>query len=175
MLNMDPTRSHRTLEALEEAAHDHAEWHENLLRAIVFNLPIDPKELGAHPQLGCRLGQWYYERAPAELWGQPAFAAIGTEHERLHRTAARLLREVANGEPITRGKFDELVAGSARLRLALDNLKRQIQAQLRNLDPLTGACGSSDMLPELRQWHELARRGVQTCCIVFMDVDRLKE
>lgn len=175
MLTMDPTRSRRTLEALEQATQDHAEWHENLLRAIVFRSPIDPKDLGDTPQLSCRLGQWYYERAPAELWGQPAFAAIGTEHERLHRTASRLLRDVANGEPITRRGFDELVAGSARLRLALDTLKRQIQGQLRNLDPLTGACGRSDMLPELRQWHELARRGVQTCCIVFMDVDRLKE
>ena len=175
MLNLDPTGSRRTLEALEQAASDHSEWHEKLLRAIVFGLPIDPQELGSHSQLSCRLGQWYYERAPAELWGQPAFAAIGTEHERLHRTAARLLREVANGEPLTRGKFDELVAGSARLRAALDNLKKQIQDQLRNVDPLTGACGRSDMLPELRQWHELARRGVQSCCIVFMDVDRLKQ
>lgn len=175
MLNMDPTRSRRTLEALEQATQDHLEWHENLLRAIVFKLPIDPKELASHAHLNCRLGQWYYERAPAELWGQPAFAAIGTEHERLHQSATRLLREVANGEPITRGKFDELVAGSARLKRALDNLKRQIQDQLRNLDPLTGACGRSDMIPELHQWHELAKRGVQSCCIVFMDVDRLKE
>jgi diguanylate cyclase (GGDEF)-like protein len=175
MLNMDPTRSRRTLEALEQATHDHAEWHENLMRAIVCRLPIDPKELGTNPQLNCRLGQWYYERAPAELWGQPAFAAIGTEHERLHRIAARLLREVADGVPITGGQFDELVAGSARLRLALDDLKKQIRGQLRNLDPLTGACGRSDMLPELTQWHDLAKRGVQTCCIVFMDVDRLKQ
>jgi diguanylate cyclase (GGDEF)-like protein len=31
------------------------------------------------------------------------------------------------------------------------------------------------MLPELREWRALAQRGVKQCCIVFMDVDQLKQ
>ena len=30
-------------------------------------------------------------------------------------------------------------------------------------------------LPELREWRELAKRNLQQCCIVFMDLDHLKE
>jgi diguanylate cyclase (GGDEF)-like protein len=40
---------------------------------------------------------------------------------------------------------------------------------------LTGAYRRIDILPTLREWRELARRNVQQSCIVFMDLDHLKE
>jgi len=46
---------------------------------------------------------------------------------------------------------------------------------LRNRDALTGAYGRAEMLPELLEWRELSKRHVQSCCIVFMDLDHLKE
>jgi len=175
MLNMDPITLRTALAQLEQATHDYVEWHSNLLREIVCGLPLDLSDLAEGAHFHCLFGRWYYERAPAELWGQPAFAAIGTEHERLHRIAARLLREVAADEPIVRGDFEELLAGCARLRLELDSLRREIECALRNRDALTGAYGRVEMLSELRQWHELARRHVQPCCIVFMDLDHFKD
>jgi diguanylate cyclase (GGDEF)-like protein len=175
MLKMDPTTLHNVLTQLERATHDHAEWHENLLRAIVCRTPFDLRELTESAHLHCQFGRWYYEQAPAELWGEPAFAAIGTEHERLHRIAARLLREVAADGSIVAGDFEELIAGGARLRLALDSLRHAIQGTLRTRDALTGAYGRDAMLPALREWRELAMRRVQECCIVFMDLDHLKE
>jgi diguanylate cyclase (GGDEF)-like protein len=175
MLNMNPITLRTALAQLEQATHDYVEWHSNLLREIVCGLPLDLSDLAEGAHFHCLFGRWYYERAPAELWGQPAFAAIGTEHERLHRIAARLLREVAADEPIVRGEFEELLAGCARLRLELDSLRREIECALRNRDALTGAYGRVEMLSELRQWHELARRHVQPCCIVFMDLDHFKD
>jgi diguanylate cyclase len=175
MLKMDPVGLRNALEQLEQATRDHVEWHENLLRALVCRLPFALKDLEERAHLDCLFGRWYYERAPAELSGQPAFTAIGTEHERLHRIAAQLLRDVAADAPIVRDDFEDLVAGIARLRLELDSLRHEIQAALRNRDVLTGAYGRAEMLPDLREWRELARRGVQQCCIVFMDLDHLKE
>jgi diguanylate cyclase len=175
MLNMDPATLRTALEQLERAALDHAAWHENLLRAIVCGLPFKLDDLDGNAHLHCQFGRWYYERAPAELWGRRDFAAIGTEHERLHRIAARLLREVAADAPILRQDFEDLVAGSARLRVELDSLRHEMQRTLRNRDALTGAYGRNDMLPDLREKHELARRRVQPCCIAFMDLDNLKE
>jgi diguanylate cyclase (GGDEF)-like protein len=174
MHRIDPTKLRDALEQLEHATHDHAEWQENLLRSVVCGLPFNLDDVSDNAHHQCRFGRWYYEQAPAGLWGQPSFAAIGTEHERVHRIAARLLREVAAGEPIVREDFEELVAGTARLRLELDTLKHEITGALQNRDPLTGAYARVEMLPELRQWRELAQRDVQQCCIVFMDVDHLK-
>lgn len=175
MLKMDPTTLRKTLEQLESATRDHAEWQENLLRMIVCGLPHEAGELADDAHLHCQFGRWFYERAPADLWGQPAFAAIGPEHENLHRIAARLLHESAAGAPVARERYEELVDGSARLRAAIDSLRHEIEGALRNLDPLTGACGRAEMLPDLRQWRELAQRGVQPCCIVFMDLDHFKQ
>jgi len=175
MLNMDPITLRTVLAQLQHAMQDHAEWHENLLREIVCGLPFNLKDVAEDAHLHCQLGRWYYERAPAALWGQPAFAAIGSEHVRLHRAAARLLREVATEAPIVREDFNDLLAGCAQLRLKLESLRHEIESTLRNRDALTGAYDRAEMLPQLHELHELALRHVQRCCIVFMDLDHFKD
>lgn len=174
MLNMDPVTLHAARAQLEQAANDHAEWHENLLREIVCGLPLSLNDQAEDAHLKCRFGRWYYERAPAELRGQPAFAAIGSVHERFHRAAARLLRAVAAHTPIVREDFEELLAGYRELRLELDRLRHEIESRLRNRDALTGAYDRAEMLPRLCEWQELAKRHVQPCCIAFMDLDHFK-
>jgi diguanylate cyclase len=175
MLNMDPITLRAALAQLEQATRDHVEWQENLLRAIVCGLPFNPSEVAEDAHLNCRFGRWYYEQAPAELWGQPVFTTIGREHERLHRAAARLLREVATDVPIVREDFEDLLAGLGKLRLKLGLLRDEIANTLRNRDALTGAYDRAEMLPRLREWHELAKRHVQPCCLVFMDLDHFKD
>lgn len=174
MLRMDPATLRNALEQLERATHDHATWHENLLRAIVCGLPPDPNDLAPGAHFNCQFGRWYFEQAPAEFRDRPAYAAIGAEHERLHRIAARLLREVVAQAPIVRTDFEDLVAGSERLRFELESLRHEIQGALRNRDALTGAYGRVEMLPVLQEWHALAKRGIKSCCIAFMDLDHLK-
>ena len=175
MLNMQPATLRNTLEQLDQATHDHLEWHANLLRAIVCALPIDPNDLAATAHHHCRFGRWYYERTAAELADQPAFAAVGTEHERVHQVASRILREFAAGHSIDNHAFDELLTSSLRLRRELELLRRELQVALRNRDALTGAYDRDQVLPELRRWREPVGRGDMTCCIVFMDLDHLHE
>ena len=175
MLRMDPAALRKSLEQLEQAADDHAHWHDNLIRSIVCRLPCDSHDLEQNAHRNCRFGQWYYEQAPFELWEQPAFAAIEAEHKRLHQIAAQMLREATTGVPVARADYDDLVTGGERLHLELDSLRNSIAGSLRDRDALTGAHGRLEMLPTLREWRELARRNVQQCCIVFMDLDHLKE
>jgi diguanylate cyclase len=175
MFGMDTVTLRTTLRQLQQATHDHLEWHENLIRTIVCRLPCDPAELAANAHHRCRFGQWYYDEASAELRRQSMFEAMEAEHERVHGIAAKLLRDAADDKPIDRGDFDALIAVSARLRQELDSLRHEIQDILRSSDALTGARGRAQLLPELREWRELAMRDVQQCCIVFMDLDHLKE
>ncbi|MDH4312557.1 MAG: diguanylate cyclase [Gammaproteobacteria bacterium] len=172
---MDPAALRKSLEQIEQAAHDHAHWHQILLRSIVCRLPADPNDLEHDAHRRCRFGQWYYEQAPVELWEQPAFVAIEAEHRRLHQVAAQMLREVTTGVPVARDDYDDLVAGGERLHLELDSLRHSIAGSLRERDALTGAQSRVEMLPALRELRELARRNVQQCCIAFMDLDHLKE
>jgi diguanylate cyclase (GGDEF)-like protein len=175
MLDIQPARLRDTLAQLQQATHDHLEWHANLLRVIVCGLPCDPNDLAPSAHHLCRFGQWYYERAPVELRDEPTFSAIGVEHKRVHQIAAGFLREVAAGRPVRRTAFDELIAASLLLRRELDLLKRELQFALRGRDALTGAHDREQVLPELRRWRAPVSRGVMSCCIVFMDVDGLDE
>ena len=175
MFRMSTAALRITLQQLQQAAHDHLEWYENLIRTIVCRLPCDPVELAERAHENCRFGQWYYAEASADLRQQTMFGAMEAEHQRVHAIAGRLLREAMSGKPLVQAEFDELVAVSSRLRLELDSLRHEVQDILRSSDALTGACGRSQLLPELREWRELAKRDVQHCCIVFMDLDHLKE
>ena len=175
MHEMDPARLRDALDQLAQAVLCHAEWQESILRTIVRGGPFDSNDGAKSTRLHCRFDQWYFDRAPAALWGLPAMAAMGMEHGRLHWIADQLLREMATDVPIVVEDFDELIAGSAQLRRALNRLTEGIEGAWRNRDALTGAAGRADMLPELRAWRELAMRGVQKCCIVFMDLDHFKE
>jgi len=175
MFWMDTSSLRATLQQLQQATHDHAEWLENLTRTIVCRLPSDPNDLAADAHHKCRFGQWYYAEASADLRRQTRFAAMEAEHERMHGIAAGLLRNAAGGIPIDRADYDALTAVAAQLRLELDSLRHEVQDILQSCDALTGAYGRGLLLPELREWRELARRDVQHCCIAFMDVDHLKE
>jgi diguanylate cyclase len=175
MFSADTAGLRATLQQLQQATHDHAEWHEHLIRTIVCGLPCSQDDLSEDAHHKCRFGQWYYAEASAELRRQVMFAAMEAEHERLHEIAATLLRSVAAGQPVGRESYDEFMATSARLRLELDSLRHEVQDILRGSDTLTGAYGRRHLLPELREWHELAKREVQQCCIAFMDLDHLKD
>jgi diguanylate cyclase (GGDEF)-like protein len=174
MRRIDPARLRIALEQLERAEHDHTQWHDDLLQSIVCELPCDANDLAENAHQLCRFGQWYYQWAPDEFREKPIFAAMEHEHRRLHQAGARMLRAAAAGAPILRADYEELVDGGARLHLELAALHQEIQAALRNRDALTGAFGRAEMLPDLHQLHALAKRGVQHCCIAFMDVDHLK-
>ena len=175
MHNMQTAALRSILEQLDQATQDHLEWHANLLRVIICQLPCDPSDLASNAHRRCLFGQWYYQRASAELKDQPAFTAIGIEHQRIHQIATGILREITAGRTMDRAGFNELVASSLRLRRELERLRREVQVEMRSRDVLTGAHDREQVLPELRRWREPVSRGTMPCCIVLMDIDRLQE
>ena len=175
MFKMDPATLRATLEELEKATRDHADWHAHVMRTIVCRVPCDADDLAEDAHRRCRFGQWYYGTIPVELRAQPTFVSLEAEHRRVHGLAARLLRQVTDAAAIDHADYDAFVAISAKVRLELASLRHEIQGALRSSDVLTGAYGRAEVLPELREWRELARRGVAQCCIVFMDLDHFKE
>ena len=175
MLNRQPAALRITLEQIEQATQHHLEWHANLLRALVCELPGDPNDLHEDAHRLCRFGHWYYQRASAALRENHVFAAVGIEHRHVHEIAARLLREIAAGRPVPRAAFDELVAGSLKLRAELERLRRELLTELRRRDPLTGAFDRDEVLPELRRWRPPLAAEPVPCCVVLVDLDGVAE
>lgn len=174
MHRIAPPTLRKTAEQLKQATEEHSQWHENLLRSVFCGQEIGREDLAPFAHRWCCMGRWYYECVPAELREHKSFVTLGAEHEHLHAVAARLLRAAEAGRPVTRADFDELVAARARLRVATESLRVSLEAALVNRDPLTGAYGRVEMVPELIELHEQTRRDGKPCCIVFMDVDHLK-
>jgi len=174
MRKINPLRLDEVLEQLTRAVHEHTDWQESVLEAIVHGAPFHANEPGDGVHRACRFNRWYFDLAPAELWGTPAYAAMGVEHWRLHRLADRLLHKIATGAAIDVAEFDELIAGSVRLHDALDALRHGVAEAVRNLDATTGAADRAGLLSDLRAWRDLAKRGVQKCSIVLMDLDHFQ-
>lgn len=174
MFRMEPATLRAALDELEKATRGHADWQGQILRALVCHSPAVPDELADDAHRRCRFGQWYYGEVPEGLRGEPAFVSLEPEHRNVHRLASRLLGEMEEGGRIVPDDYDRFVDANARMRLELDALRHEIQGALRSADALTGAYGRAEILPELREWRELARRDVARSCVAFMDVDHLK-
>ncbi len=174
MLSMDPGQLRSVLEQLERAAHDHLQWRDNLARSVACRLPPDPRDLAEDAHRRCAFGDWYYSHPPAVLREHPSFVAMEAEHRRVHQVGSRILRATATGDAVVPGDFDEFVAAGEQLQFELDSIRHEIAGLIANRDALTGAHRRLDLLPALRESHELVRRNVQTCCIAFMDLDRFK-
>ncbi|HET7204780.1 MAG TPA: diguanylate cyclase [Steroidobacteraceae bacterium] len=175
MLRMDPSSLRRAAEQLKRTTEEHAAWHEDVLRSIFCDdFTAQDSVLASAAHRDCSFGRWFYEEAPNGLRDQPAFVAIGKEHQRLHQVAARMLRAARAGAPVARPDFEDLVGTSARLRVQIDYLRSSIDAALGNRDPLTGALGRIAMLPDLHELRAGIEHGGQACSLVFMDVDELK-
>ena len=174
MSGLDASRLLQLLEELQEASEAHERWHQHTGRVVLCRLPPDPRDLRVDSHLECAFGRWYHREPPSELRDHPAFAAMAAEHERVHRVAARAMRSTAAGAPVAPGDFDEYMGARERLLLELESLRHEIEGILENRDTLTGAHRRLDLLGELRNCLELCRRGIQSCCIAFMDLDRFK-
>lgn len=175
MDRMDPSVLRRAADELRRVVDDHALWHENLLRAMFCEHPVDPCDLQPTVYRDCSFGRWFYEAAPNGLRGNADFTAMGKEHQQLHHVAARLLRSVRARGPIDRLDFEQLVASNARMRTHVDGLRAAIEVAVGNRDTLTKAYGRADMLPSLAALQRSARDSGTPCSLVFVDVDNLKQ
>lgn len=159
---------------LDQATYNHDQWYKGLIRVLVARLPPDAADLLPDAHERCRFGQWYYSEAVGDLRNVPAFVALGTAHELMHRRAAALLQRVEDDLPIATGDLDQFANSLDRMRLELESLRRELAEVAQNRDPLTETRNRVSLLGDLREQHALVRRGLQDCTLVMVDIDHFK-
>jgi diguanylate cyclase len=159
---------------LDQALYNHVQWHNTLIRTLICRMPGNKHDMKPDAHTQCLFGQWYYEDAPEKLKNHPGFMALGDAHKHMHQLASQLLLTVQAGSSIDPLDYDSFANAMERLRLELASLKHEIEISLYTHDPLTGAINRSDMLPILRELHEMVRRQSQVCTLVMMDLDSFK-
>ncbi|MBS0272080.1 MAG: diguanylate cyclase [Proteobacteria bacterium] len=164
-----------TLAQLEQALYNHVQWHNFIIRTLICRLPGNKQDTKTSAHKECLFGQWYYNDTPKKLQDHPGFAAIGEAHKHMHQLTANLLLTVAAGNLIDIHDYDRFANALEQLRLEIFSLKHELELSLYTHDPLTGAINRADMLPVLRELHEMVKRDSQVCGISMMDLDHFKK
>lgn len=174
--NVVPESLRAVVTELDRGLYNHEQWLDALFGTLICRLHSDERDFGGDAHRMCRLGQWYYSKSAttAALANRPGFAELGTEHERMHRYAARMLHASKTGEPISFDDYQRFVNALKRMRMEIFALKQDIEDSLYQLDPLTGIPGRIGVLAKLREQKALVQRGLQACSIAVMDIDRFK-
>jgi len=163
------------LAQLEQALYNHVQWHNALVRTFACRLPADKHNTSPKAYKECLFGQWYYNDSPKKLQDHPGFTAIGEAHRHMHQLTANLLLALDAGRPIETHDYDSFANAMERLRLEIASLKHEVEISLYTHDPLTGAINRADMLPMLRELHEMVKRQSEACSIAMMDLDLFKK
>lgn len=159
---------------LEQSLYNHQQWYNALIRTLICKLPPDRHDLHAEAWKECRFGQWYYFEAFEKLKNHPSFKALGAEHKRMHILAKELLLDSQNSHAIAYSKYDSFANSLDRLRLEMAALKHDLEELLYNRDSLTGLLTRVNIIPILREYHEMAKQEVHSFCLVMMDFDNFK-
>lgn len=159
---------------LDQAAYNHEQWAEMFHGTLISRMPPDDRDIDEDAHRKCRFGQWYHNAANSMVHDYPGFAEIGLAHERMHKTAARLLRSSAEQLPISTQDYESFVTARKRLGLEIASVRDEFRNALNSLDPLTGTPGRVGMLTELRAQLGLVKRKLITCVIAMMDLDHFK-
>lgn len=162
------------LTQLEQAFQSHQQWHIALVRAIICQLPVNPRELSPESHRNCDFGQWYYGNIPEKLRNHDGFLALGDAHQRMHQLAASLLTSAKDGNHIAVSDYDNFAQALDRMRLELSTLERELEDALYNHDSLTGAINRFGIFPALREHQALMKRKMQQSCLAMADLDNFK-
>jgi len=171
--------SHKELDSIlvqiDQAIDSHDQWHRQLVRTLICKLQPDQRDLADDSYTQCRFGQWYYEQASPSMRQHPTFASMEYEHKLLHELVVKLLNASLADKRIDPMLYDQFANTLERMRLQLHSLKYEIEGELYNLDPLTGAYTRYGMLPALRDQQALVARGAGSCAIAMLDIDHFKK
>jgi diguanylate cyclase len=159
---------------LDQAIYNHEQWSKRLARTLICSIPPDERDLTVDAHRHCLFGQWFYNRASPSLQKLPGFLAIGIEHQRMHEQVANLLSNATAGVAISPAVYDTFENALDRMRLQVQTLRHEFTEMMYNRDPLTGVNARLGLLTSLREYHELVKRGMQTCMIAMMDMDHFK-
>ena len=172
--NISAEQMSEVLKELDQASYNHEQWAEMFHGTLISRMPPDERDIDEDAHHKCRFGQWYHNASNAMLHDHPGFAEIGVAHERMHKTAARLLRSSMDALPITTQDYENFVTARKRLGLEIASVRGEFEHALRSLDPLTGTPSRVGMLTELRGQLGLVKRKLYGCVVAMMDLDHFK-
>ncbi|NUJ80243.1 diguanylate cyclase [Methylocystis sp. FS] len=161
-----------TLNELRQSLFQHELWYENFNRTIICDQAPDERDLQEDANHRWPLGQWLHGAGANRLGSHPSFSQILVAHELMHRHAAIMLRTASEHRSIPLDDYELFLSALKQVRAQLVTIKHELEDELRNRDPLTGAGNHIAMLTALSERQALAPRPT---CLAMMDLDHFRE
>ena len=168
-------RTRDALSELHEAISCHELWCENLSRTLICKQVPDKRDLREDSHRRCRFGRWLNGLGSGSIGHYASFSRIEAAHELLHVRARKLLALGSAGRSIPRNDYERFSATLKQMRAEVARTKHELESEIYNLDPLTGAPNRIGMLTQMRKQHSLVKRKAQLACIAMIDLDHFKE
>jgi len=168
-------RTRDALSELQAALSHHEQWCENLSRTLICTRVPDKRDLQEDAHRRCRFGRWLYGEGLRTIGRCASFSRIEAAHELLHLRAWTLLALSPAGGTVPLDDYDRFSATLKQMRAEVARTKRELESEIFNLDPLTGAPNRVGMLTQMRKQHNLVKRRAQRTCIAMIDLDYFKD
>lgn len=171
---MPPSEIRNAIAVLDQELFNHSQWTDALNITLICRLRPDERDMSPRAHRECRFGQWYYSDDSQVFHDNPNFKDLEEAHQSMHECAAHLLTLSSRRQQIPMTDYEQFAHELKRMRLQIETLKRELEDEIHNIDPLTGATSRLSMLTKLREQQELVKRKLETCVIVMMDIDKFK-
>lgn len=171
MINVTAQELESILSTIDKALSMHEAWREHIQRTLACKLPPTEADIADNAHHHCAFGHWYYGASNAHLRKLPSFKKIEEMHAAMHNQARDLCIRLKGHWGITPAEYDPFINQVARFRGELIQLRQKIFDTLHKIDPLTGAYGSTHLLPDLAQAQALKQTNCQAYSLLMLRFD----
>jgi diguanylate cyclase (GGDEF)-like protein len=161
------------ISAIERAISKQTEWFKTWQEQVVVKHDISAFSVSGLSDVP--LGAWYQSDASLAFRNNPSFQALGESLNDMVAQVRGFLAVRADGEPHPVDDYTHFMNTLLDINGLVQQLQNDSWRGLTKMDPLTGMRNRHDMMVDLDNERERARRSHLPCSLAMVDLDHFKK
>jgi len=161
--------------SLNLAIIEHTKWLVHWNKYIVCDVELTEKDLSECAADHCGFGRWLYSSDANFLKDLMMFQQVELLHNQVHLHVDGMMKNAANGLPITQQHFEVYVDVEKELSKYMIDLRDEIYRQIFSFDYLTSTLTRQAIFDVLYKEYARISRNDESTCIVLIDLDHFKQ
>ena len=157
---------------LERAIVRQTEWFKAWHEQVICNHDTSTFSVGGIEDVP--LGAWYTSTLSEAFHNNPCFLTLGKKLEEMVVQVRAFLAQDRDGALHEVDEYTAFMNTLMDMNVAVQNLQNDAWRGLTKMDPLTGVRNRHDMMTDLDNERERARRTAQPCAVAMVDLDHFK-
>jgi len=157
---------------LERATMRQTEWFKRWHDEVICNHDTSAFKVAVIEDVP--LGAWYASDLSLPFHNNPCFLSLGQKLNDMLAQVCTFLVQASEGGPRSVDDYTAFMNTLMDLNVDVQCLQNDAWRGLTKMDPLTGVRNRHDMMADLDNERERARRAAQPCAIAMVDLDHFK-